>query len=163
MHTRTRNLLLILLALVLIGAVGFWWYSGFSLDFMRFFAAEPTASPQEPVSTCQPRPECLDTEPACLLPVPQGGWCPTPAQVQCSPSSQIVAVGAQAVVSASGGASLYTWYAPEGTPSTGTGTVLRVAYATAGTKKVTVESARVPNDPAHPIIDSVACTVVVQP
>ena len=36
---------------------------------------EPTQKPI-PTPTCQPRPPCLDTTPACLLPEPPGGWCP---------------------------------------------------------------------------------------
>lgn len=33
----------------------------------------PTITP-----TCQPRPTCLDAQPACYPPVPIGGWCPKP-------------------------------------------------------------------------------------
>ncbi len=91
--------------------------------------------------------------------------------VACSPATQTVKVGAQATVTASIGAGLYTWYAPEGTPpgaddGSVPGARFSVSYAVPGTKKVTVQSPRVVNgvnDPANPIIDNVACTVIVTP
>jgi len=44
MQESTRNKLLIGAALLLVVLIAGWWYSGFSLDFMRFFAAEPGAT-----------------------------------------------------------------------------------------------------------------------
>jgi len=41
MQESTRNKVLIGVALLLVVLIGAWWFSGFSLDFMRFFAAEP--------------------------------------------------------------------------------------------------------------------------
>ncbi len=129
MSGNIRTTILASVIVVLLLALGAWWYFGFSLDFMKFFAAEPSVTPGI-------------------------------SMVSCLPAIQTVQVGAQATITVSGGADLYTWYAPEGSPATGQGLDFSVSYVTAGTKKVTVESQRV-GDATY--VDSVACTVVVTP
>jgi len=47
MEQRTRSILLGAVAVIAAVLIGVWWWSGFTLDFMRFFAAEPT-------TTCPP-------------------------------------------------------------------------------------------------------------
>lgn len=191
MQERTKKRFLLFIAIGFVALLGAWWYSGFSLDFMRFFAAEnrvsPTPTPppgcyyQEvqcfqapcppilvcpsPSPSCRPRPACLDARPACLMPEPEGGWCPPETKtVQCAPSTQTVSVGGTANLSASGGNNSYTWYAPGSVQNTDPlgqrGPTVQVTYSTAGIKKVTVESGRADSSGA---IDSVACTIVVQP
>ncbi len=102
----TRKTLFALFAILLVGGLGVWWYFGFTLDFMRFFAADtgvvtspgPTkstppgcyyqevqcfAAPCDPVlvcPSCLPRPSCLDTVPACKIAEPAEGWCPGPTK-----------------------------------------------------------------------------------
>lgn len=99
----TRQILLVTLAILLMVGVGVWWYFGFSLDFMRFFAAEPGVTdtngrlcpapagctcqqvqcfttPCDPVIVCPgkcvERPACLDAKPAsCDIAEPAEGWC----------------------------------------------------------------------------------------
>ncbi len=63
-----------------------------------------------------------------------------PPPVSCLPSSQSISVGGTAGLSASGGDGTYSWSAPGGSPSTGTGGTLNVSYSTAGTQNVTVNS-----------------------
>jgi hypothetical protein len=50
MTSRTRQTILLILGILVIGLLAAWWYSGFSLEFMRFFASEPTPT----VSPCVP-------------------------------------------------------------------------------------------------------------
>jgi hypothetical protein len=136
MQNSTRKFIFILLAIVLVALIAVWWYSGFSLDFMRFFAAELTPSPS-----------------------PQASPAPgTP--VICIPNSQAVNVGQQTTLNASAGAGSYTWYAPQGSPDTGTGSSFSVSYPTSGIKKITVEG---PRGDGQGTIDSVVCTVIVNP
>lgn len=181
MEPSRRTMILSVVVFVLLLLLGIWWYFGFSIDFMQFFAAQftPTPIPAEtqPVNTNRsPTPM-----PPTVAPSPSGGpnRSPTPmpavtqppvaggAQVACSPLTQNGSVGQAVTLTANGGAGLYSWYAPQGSPATqGTGAAtFSVSYATAGTKKITVQAARLvngQNDPANPVIDSVACTVIVQ-
>jgi hypothetical protein len=123
MPSNIRTIILGSVVVVVAVAIGIWWYSGFSLSFMKFFAADLT-----------------------------------PTAISCSPDTQTVKVGAQATLTAAGGAGTYAWTAPQGSPATqSTGDSFQVTYATAGTKKVLVQGARLEN------IDIVACTVVVTP
>ena len=85
------------------------------------------------------------------------GTAPPTSSVTCTPSTQNVAVGAQAKLAVSGGSAPYTWFAPEGTSPSGTGTNFAVSYSSPGTKKVTLQSTN-----SNGGIDNVACTVVVQ-
>jgi len=131
MSGNTRTTILATVVVVLLLALGAWWYLGFSLDFMRFFAATP-------------------------------GYLGPPDRttiVSCSPVTQTVQVGVAAHLTTTAGFPNATWYAPEGSPATGQGLSFSVSYATAGTKKVTVQSQRL-GDAIY--VDSVACTVVVQ-
>lgn len=116
MSPRIRNIVLGSAAVVVVLAIVVWWYSGFSLDFMHFFAAELTPTPTTT---------------------------PLATEVSCVPATQTVKVGASATLTATGGTGTYAWIAPEGSPaeqSTGAGQ-FTVAYTKVGTKKVLVESA----------------------
>ncbi len=102
----TRQTLLVVLAVLLIGGLAVWWYFGFSLGFMRFFAAEPGVTDVNgggpypapagckwqqvqcikapcplqlicPAGTCLPRPACLGATPSCDIAEPENGWCPS--------------------------------------------------------------------------------------
>jgi hypothetical protein len=136
----TRQTILVSLAILLVGAVAVWWYLGFTLDFMRFFAAEPGVT---------------DTS-ASPSASPAGG-----VRVTCAPATQTVDVGASATLNAAEGSGTYTWFAPEGIAAvnnqSGSDT-FGVAYQTPGIKKVTVQSPRGGNSTN---VDSVACTVIV--
>jgi hypothetical protein len=57
----------------------------------------------------------------------------------CSPASQTVAINQQAILTASGGSN-YSWSAPSGNPTSGTGSSFGTAYATAGTYIITLSS-----------------------
>jgi hypothetical protein len=172
MQERTRQRLLLGLLILLVLLLAGWWYSGFSLDFMRFFASEPV--PVDRVPGTEPAPEgCYYQQVQCIqAPCPPILICPEDgAQVSCDPLTQTVAVGAAASLVGSGGGGNYEWFSPDGTPTTGTTTTggigidngrtapYTVTYSTPGTKKVTVQAPR-RSDPA--IIDSVACTIIVQ-
>lgn len=170
MQERTRRSLLLIAAILLVGLLAVWWYSGFSLEFMRFFAAErlpigtrePTTSPCPPGTELVGYTNSIPPQPICSSPSPAG------AMVRCSPATQTVRVGVAANLSASGGDSTYTWFAPEGArvggvlvgPGGVISNTLTVVYDTAGTKKVTVQS---PRGDGSANVDSVACTVVVSP
>ena len=139
MNPKTRRIVLMVVAVLLIGGLIAWWQSGFSLDFSRFFASEPGVldSPQ---------------------PSPTVG---VGARVGCSPVTQTVAVNSPATLNAAGGTSgAYEWFAPEGTPATATGITFSVTYDTTGAKKVTVQS---PRNDASGNVDNDVCTVVVTP
>jgi hypothetical protein len=41
MSDQTRKTVVVSVVVVLLAALGVWWYFGFSLQFMQFFAAEP--------------------------------------------------------------------------------------------------------------------------
>lgn len=133
MEQRTRQTVLIvfLVFLVLFGAA--WWYMGFTFDLSRFFAAEP---------------------------FPTASGTPQATAVRCTPNSRTVAVGANAAFLAQDGSAPYQWFAPNGSPATGTGASFTVSYSTPGTKKVTVQAQR---SVYRPEVDSVACTVIVTP
>lgn len=142
MQDSTRKAIFVSLGVVFLLLVGVWWYSGFSLEFMKFFAAEPGT---DALPTCQPRPACLDAVPSCDIAEPADGWCPAPlppapsgcyyeviqcfttpcdpqlvcpslkpgaGMVQCSPATQTVRVGQTARVSATNGDGVYVWFAP---------------------------------------------------
>ncbi len=136
----SRITILSVIAIILLILLGVWWYFGFSIGFMRFFAAELTPTP---TSSATPS---------------------ASAMVTCSPASQTIAVGQPATLAATGGAGQYSWYAPQGSPvSQETGSAaFSVTYSTAGIKKVTVQGARLVGGSSSNIIDSVACTVIVQ-
>lgn len=131
MSAHTRTTILASVVVVLLLALGAWWYFGFSLDFMKFFAAPGYLGPPDRVVI-----------------------------VSCSPVTQTVQVGVAVKLSTTAAFPNASWYAPEGSPATGQGLNFSVTYATAGTKKVTVQSQR-SGDPAY--VDSVPCTVVVTP
>lgn len=56
----------------------------------------------------------------------------------CSPTRQNVSVDETATLTASGGSSPYTWSAPGGTPSSGSGNTFSVRYASVGNRLVVV-------------------------
>ena len=62
-------------------------------------------------------------------------------QVVCSPSSQSVIPGQTAGLAASGGDGNYSWSAPGGSPSSGSGPTFNVSYSAAGDYDVAVTSA----------------------
>lgn len=209
----TRQTILVSVAILLVGAVAVWWYLGFSLGFMRFFASEPltregpgdgspTTSPSrivraspppgcyyqdvqcldnsttgirapcDPVlvcPSCVPLPSCVNDNPPCAPDLLPGTvFCPVGGIVSCAPSTQTVNVGGSANLSAQGGNGTYQWYAPEGGTVGGVligangvrASGFSVVYNVAGTKKVTVQSAR--GDGSNNV-DLVACEVVVVP
>jgi hypothetical protein len=141
MSPTTRRIVLGSIAVLLIGGIAAWWFSGFSLEFMRFFAAE-------------------ETPPFTLTPSPTptiGADLGIPEIVTCAPLRQTVAVDEPAAVTAAGGGGPYEWFAPNGTIN-GSGSQITVTYTTVGTKKVTVQTTRANSTE----VDSVACTVVVE-
>lgn len=77
-----------------------------------------------------------DAPPPLPPPLPQ----PEP-NVACSPAFQSAATGQQAEISATGGSGSYTWSAPGGTPSTGSGSDFSTSYSVSGIKRVVVASA----------------------
>lgn len=117
MTAHTRITILATVVVVLLLALGAWWYFGFSLDFMKFFAA-----------------------PAGYLGPPNRA-----AVVSCAPLIQEVRMGVPATLTTVKGFEAARWYAPEGNPATGQGFSFSVTYATSGIKKVTIESARADN------------------
>jgi hypothetical protein len=74
----------------------------------------------------------------------------------CSPESQQVAVGVAAVLSTR--TTSAQWFAPQGTPSEGSGDSFRVTYATPGAKQVTIQ---VPRTDGSQGVDSDTCLVTV--
>lgn len=75
----TRKTIFASVVVVLLIALGAWWYFGFSLDFMRFFAAEPGVTDVNIITreTCVPRPACMDANPPCAIDLAPGAvLCP---------------------------------------------------------------------------------------
>jgi hypothetical protein len=140
----TRQTILVSIAILLVGALAVWWYLGFSLDFMRFFAADPGVVETTAVS---PSPSVAAQAPASVV-------------VSCSPDTQSVKIGAPAELLGFGGNNAYEWFAPTGTPGTATGKSFSVTYDAVGTKQVTVQSQR---GDGSGNVDSVQCTVEVTP
>jgi hypothetical protein len=146
MQERTRQRVLLFSGLLVVALIVAWWSSGFSLEFMRFFAAEPGPAPaetEEPVPTAT-----KDTNQR--------------VTVTCSPDEQSVKVGTAATLTAAGGDGNYSWFSPgsDAKISPTTGATVTVTYSEAGTKKVTVESGSGNDDGT---VNSVACTVIVTP
>lgn len=133
-----RNKILITLAVLIGLAIIVWWYFGFSLGFMKFFAAEQVEIPV----TESPGGMTLRDRVICM-------------------ASATVKVGQVATLRAQGGEQQYEWFAPGGTPdhsmpAEGEET-FSVSYRTPGTKIVTVQAKSYFGD----FIDSVPCTVTV--
>lgn len=157
-----RKTILVLFVILLVGGLAVWWYFGFTLDFMRFFAADTGVV--GPVKSAPPG--CYYQEVQCFrAPCDPVLVCPSSSptgggMVQCSPTTQTVQVGAQTTVTATSGSGTYSWFAPESNlPSRVSETAtFSVSYRTSGTKKVTVQS---PRGDGSSNIDSVACTVIV--
>ena len=109
----TRQVALVIVGILLLGGLAFWWYTGFSLDFMRFFAAEPGVTgfapgqtvsgqlcrapagctcqavqclraPCDPIVTC---PNQCVPRPACLDAVPAACEIAEPAGGWCPPAT----------------------------------------------------------------------------
>lgn len=71
-------------------------------------------------------------------PTPTPSATVTPTPLACSPTSQLVAVGAPATMTGSGGITPYGWYAPGSNPATGGGTSFIATYMIPGEKVVTM-------------------------
>ena len=174
MAPKTRRIVLGVVAVLLIGGFGYWWYSGFSLGFMRFFASEDLNVVSRSLGI-SPR---LSRSP---LPSPA-----VPGMVTCLPATQTVTVGQGATVTATGGTGgAYKWFAPGGTISAANQIGFSppeakvITYTTPGVKKVTVESPRSAGSQgtnttdgnqsgsatgdanAQAFVDSIACTIIV--
>lgn len=81
--------------------------------------------------------------------------CPgSPPPPECSPASQLRAAGQTATFNALGGYPAYTWSAPTGTTTSGSGSSFSTSFNTVGTHTVTLTDST-PN--------SVSCTVTVPP
>lgn len=63
-HQRTRTILIVLLIALAIP--------------LTIAAVQKQQTLNQHAASCLPRPSCLDANPACLIPEPAGGWCPTP-------------------------------------------------------------------------------------
>lgn len=79
--------------------------------------------------------------------------CVSQPALRCTPATQTVQLNQVANLNATGGTGTYSWQAPAGTPSNGTGSAFATRYATSGTKTVTVTSGT----------QSANCAVIVQP
>ena len=110
MESNTRSRILLSVAALIIVGIGVWWYFGFSLEFMRFFAAEPSSVPQ------------------------------APTDITCTASSADISSGQTVTVMGSGAKNeAYQWSAPEGALVSGQGTATAVIrYDTPGTKRILV-------------------------
>lgn len=65
---------------------------------------------------------------------------PPPGAPSCNPGSQTIGIGGTANFSASGGNGTFTWSAPYGSPSSGSGTNFSASYGASGFRQVTVTS-----------------------
>lgn len=65
---------------------------------------------------------------------------PPPPPVVCNPSNQYVTAGQQARFIATGGNGGYSWSAPTGSPTSGSGTAFQSTFSSVGSTKVTVTS-----------------------
>ena len=128
------------LGMIIVGlGFGVWWYAGFSLEFMRFFAAEPGVV-ETPADTVESTTESIA------------------GIISCSPETQTVQIGSPAEIVASGGGP-FQWMAPgASSDSANTTSILNVSYDSAGTKQVVVQG---PRGEGSGILDSVVCTVIV--
>lgn len=157
-----RKTAITVLGVVLVVALAAWWYSGFSLDFMRFFAAEPSPTPT-PTATLSQTP--TPTTSTILVPAVVNPPIPAVVTLRCAPETQAVAVGVSAKLTATGGGGTYQWYAPDASPMTvdaTTGTAqsaVFVTYPTTGVKRVLVQSGR---GDGTDNTDVVSCAVTVQ-
>ena len=168
-------MILSVVAFVLLALLGVWWYFGFSVDFMRFFAVEqipgvtntPTVTKGTDSScvapagcTCQ-QVQCVQAPCDPIIVCPSGD---NTGSVSCVPAQQMTTVGQIAQLNAQGGTGSVTWFAPGGVLATSgsDSEMVGVSYSSKGIKKVTVQRARLVNGAASQFVDSVACTVVVQ-
>lgn len=132
---------LLTLGTIIIGlAFGAWWYAGFSLEFMRFFAAEPEAI-ESPVGTSEPSPTSTVGE----------------STIHCSPATQTATVGSSVEIVATGKGP-FEWLAPEAVFTGEPASAAVISYATPGTKIIVVQSLR---DDGSDGVDSAYCAVVV--
>jgi hypothetical protein len=165
MQERTRQSVLLVLGLIIALLLGAWWYSGFSLEFMRFFAAEPGPTDDGKLSPSPLPAGCYYQDVQCITaPCDPIVVCPSPsqAQVECDPLTQSVKVGVAATLTATGGDGSYDWFSPGGDPGGSVAETVsyQVVYDAVGTKIVTVQAGRAGN-PA--VEDTMACTVTVTP
>lgn len=109
MEPNTRSRILLGIGTLCIVGVGVWWYFGFSLEFMKFFAAEPGAVSRAPTDiTCGT----------------------LSATVNPGQALTVVAYGARDDV--------YHWSAPGGVITAQAGSSLTVRYDTPGLKKILI-------------------------
>lgn len=136
MQTQTKRTLLAALALLLVAGAAAWWRSGFSLEFMRFFAA-PVQSPA-PTLIVESSPTPAAPVSTAILPTPP------PGAVRCSPASQTQQAGIQLTFLATGGTGPYEWFVAdqEAPESAGNGSTFTFTFSTPGTKQVLVQSPR---------------------
>jgi hypothetical protein len=145
----TRKILFALIIALFLLLLGAWWYFGFTLDFMRFFAAEPGVSNQIPV-------ECT-----------MSGTVVTCQRVACIAEQTTTQIGVTVNVRAFGGIGGYTFTAPGGLITTngsvdGNNVVdgATVRYDLAGLKQVLVTSRRASNEA---LTDVASCPITVIP
>ena len=114
--------------------------SGTGTTFTSTFPASPTGATHTVTVTSGSQTA------TCTVTIP-----PTILGLVCLPPTQNVNPGQLASLSASGGTGSYSWSAPGGATTTGTGATFSTSYATAGTRTVQVTSGE----------QTVSCTVVL--
>jgi hypothetical protein len=133
MNSNTRSTILASTGVLILIAIGVWWYFGFSLDFMRFFAAEPGATNDQAGGAVSQ-------------------LCIAPEGCSCSGTSVVLAYGAEGTS--------YQFFVPGGTMAMTEGQQNRIVvnYTTPGIKQVLVvgQRAGVPGT-----IDVAACPITV--
>jgi hypothetical protein len=172
MSGNTRSTILASVGIVLLIGVGVWWYFGFSLDFMKFFAAERTPTQEGPGDTTDrivtrlPVPEgCTIQQIQCVTtPCDPIISCP---RVACVAAQQTVTAGTLVRIQAYGGVGGYAFVAPGGQVAMydtggneGPSNEIGVSYTTPGIKQVLVTSKRSGDSS---LTDVAACPVTVIP
>ena len=166
----TRKTIFVSVVVLLLIGLGAWWYLGFSLDFMRFFAAEPgvpdatrTPATSDPINIARgPVPKgCTLQQIQCIqAPCDPIIQC---ERVACAAQSASVTVGSNITIKAYGGTGGYTFTAPEGevslnnTPG-GSDSVAEVRYEIPGIKQVLVTSTRATDTT---LTDVAACPITI--
>lgn len=156
----TRKTIFVSVVVLLLVLVGAWWYFGFSLDFMRFFAAEPGVTDTN-VTGGTPTDVTRGTIPPAGCTLQNGAIvCQT---VACTADSSTVTVGTAVNIRAYGGTGGYTMTAPGGTITMSQNTLAivgAVKYGTPGIKQILVISKRASD---ASLTDVASCRVTVIP
>ena len=161
----TRETIFVSVVVLLLVLFGAWWYFGFSLDFMRFFAAEPGVTDTTgTTTTTTPAPDTNRAIPTGCTTQNGSVVCQT---VSCSAPSSAVTVGTVVTIQAYGGSGGYAFTAPGGVVDTANTTgaanstdSVGVRYDTPGTKQVLVTATRA-SDPTQ--TDVATCRITVVP